>query len=117
LLKADRRWLTADRSTAEVLRMTRYILRRIILLVPTLFGVTLLVFFMIRLAPGTILDQCSAAVRAEFGAASLILAKGQANYETLSDCDRDVFFLLQVKCPVIAQHVGVPIGSMVIVIK
>lgn len=37
--------------------MTRYILRRLILLVPTLFGVTLLVFFMIRLAPGTILDQ------------------------------------------------------------
>jgi len=37
--------------------MTRYILRRIILLIPTMFGVTLLVFFMIRLAPGTILDQ------------------------------------------------------------
>ena len=65
-------------------------------------------------APGTILDQCSAAVREEFGAASLIVAKGQANYETLSDCDRDVFFLLQVKCPVIARYVGVPVGSMVI---
>jgi uncharacterized protein with ATP-grasp and redox domains len=65
-------------------------------------------------APGTILDQCSAVLRAEFDAASLILAKGQANYETLSDCRREVFFLLQVKCPVIAQHVGVPVGSMVI---
>lgn len=65
-------------------------------------------------APGTILNQCSAALRAEFDAASLILAKGQANYETLSDCGREIFFLLQVKCPVIAQHVGVPVGSMVI---
>lgn len=65
-------------------------------------------------APGTILDQCSAALRAEFDAARLIIAKGQANYETLSDCRREIFFLLQVKCPVIAQHVGVPVGSMVI---
>lgn len=65
-------------------------------------------------APGTILDRCSAEVQREFSAASLIVAKGQANYETLSDCDRDVFFLLQVKCPVIARHVGVPVGSMVI---
>ncbi len=65
-------------------------------------------------APGTILDQCSAALRVEFDAARLIVAKGQANYETLSDCGREVFFLLQVKCPVIAEHVGVPVGSMVI---
>lgn len=65
-------------------------------------------------APGTILDRCSAALRERFDKASLVIAKGQANYETLSDCDREVFFLLQVKCPVIAHHVGVPVGSMVI---
>jgi damage-control phosphatase, subfamily I len=65
-------------------------------------------------APGTILAQCSAAVRAEFGAAEIVVAKGQANYETLSDCGREVFFLLQVKCPVIARDLGVPVGSMVI---
>jgi hypothetical protein len=65
-------------------------------------------------APGTILHQCSAEFRAEFGAASLIVAKGQGNFETLSDCDKEVFFLMQVKCPVIARHVGVPVGSMVI---
>lgn len=65
-------------------------------------------------APGTILDRCSTAVRAAFDAADLVVAKGQANYETLSDCDGEVFFLLQVKCSVIAQYVGVPLGSMVI---
>ncbi len=64
--------------------------------------------------PATILDQCSATVREEFAAAPLIVAKGQANYETLSDCGREVFFLLQVKCPVIARDVGVAVGSMVI---
>jgi peptide/nickel transport system permease protein len=36
--------------------MTGYIARRLVLLIPTLLGVTLLVFFMVRLAPGTILD-------------------------------------------------------------
>lgn len=65
-------------------------------------------------APGTILDQCSTALRERFDAASLVVAKGQANYETLSDSAREVFFLLQVKCPVIAGHVGSPVGSMVI---
>ena len=65
-------------------------------------------------APGTILDQWPAALREAFDAASLIVAKGQANYETLSDCGREVFFLLQVKCPVIARDLYVPVGSMVI---
>ncbi len=65
-------------------------------------------------APGTILDLCSAALRERFDSASLVVAKGQANYETLSDNAREVFFLLQVKCPVIAGHVGTPVGSMVI---
>ena len=65
-------------------------------------------------APGTILDQWPAALRETFDAASLIVAKGQANYETLSNCDREVFFLLQVKCPVVARDLGVPVGSMVI---
>lgn len=28
-----------------------------------------------------------------------VAAKGQANYETLDDCNREVFFLLKIKCP------------------
>ncbi len=65
-------------------------------------------------APGTILGECSAAVREEFESARLVVAKGQANYETLNDCGREVFHLLQVKCSVIASDAGVPVGSMVI---
>ncbi len=37
--------------------MQRYILTRIVSLLPTLFGVTLLVFLMVRLIPGTIVEQ------------------------------------------------------------
>jgi uncharacterized protein with ATP-grasp and redox domains len=64
--------------------------------------------------PGTILSHCSAAFRAKFEAAPLILAKGMANYETLSGVSAPLFFLLQVKCPVISQDIGVPVGSAVV---
>ncbi len=65
-------------------------------------------------APGTILSMCSDDFRQRFQAAPLILAKGQANYETLSEVGSKVFCLLQVKCPVIADDIGVPVGSIVV---
>jgi uncharacterized protein with ATP-grasp and redox domains len=65
-------------------------------------------------APGTILSRCALAFRTLYDAAELIMAKGQANYETLSGAGRGVFFLLQTKCPVIARDVGVPVGSIVV---
>lgn len=33
----------------------------------------------------------------------MIIAKGQGNYEALSDEDKNIFFLLKIKCPVIAE--------------
>ena len=65
-------------------------------------------------APGTILSGCSAEFRALYERADLIIAKGQANYETLSTGGEQLFFLLKVKCPVIARDVGVPLGSIVL---
>jgi uncharacterized protein with ATP-grasp and redox domains len=65
-------------------------------------------------APGTILDRCSGEFREMYERAELIIAKGQANYETLSEEGPRVFFLLQTKCPVIARDVGVPVGSIVL---
>ncbi|HHN81878.1 MAG TPA: DUF89 family protein [Methanomicrobia archaeon] len=41
-----------------------------------------------------------------------IIAKGQGNYEMLSE-NEDIFFLLTPKCPVLAESVGVPVGSLV----
>jgi hypothetical protein len=52
--------------------------------------------------------------RRRFEAADLIIAKGQGNYETLSDVPADIFFLFKVKCPVIAEHVGQPVGTQVL---
>ena len=50
-------------------------------------------------APGTILEDCGDDFRRRFAAADLVIAKGQGNYETLSDVDKDMFFVLKAKCP------------------
>ena len=65
-------------------------------------------------APGTLLERCSADFRRRFERATLIVAKGQANYETLSGSRAPVFFLLQAKCDIIASDLGVSAGSIVI---
>jgi len=57
-------------------------------------------------APGTILDDCSEAFRERFDKADLIIAKGQGNYETLSEVQKDIYFVLRIKCPVLARDLG-----------
>lgn len=44
----------------------------------------------------------------------LVVAKGQANFESLDGCEKDVFFLFKAKCPVVANHIGCPVGSLVL---
>lgn len=63
---------------------------------------------------GTVLSTCSEAFRKRFEAAELILAKGMGNYETLSNVRAPIFFLLQVKCPVIGADIGAPKGAIVV---
>ncbi len=65
-------------------------------------------------APGTVLEECSEEFQDFYSAADLIIAKGQGNYETLSNADKNVFFLLTVKCPLIAVDIGAPLGSLVV---
>ncbi len=64
--------------------------------------------------PGTILSDCSAAFLEHFRTADLIIAKGQGNFETLSEESANIFFLFKAKCPVIAAHAGVPVGAQVL---
>lgn len=65
-------------------------------------------------APGTILESCSQTFRDRFEDADLIIAKGQGNYETLSDIDKDIFFILKAKCHVIAKDLGCEMGEMIL---
>lgn len=64
--------------------------------------------------PGTVLADCSASFRRLFASADLVLAKGQGNFETLDEADRRVFCLFRVKCPLVAEHCGHPVGSHVV---
>jgi uncharacterized protein with ATP-grasp and redox domains len=64
--------------------------------------------------PGTHLSSCTAEFRELFESAPLILAKGQANFETLSDVNRELYFLLKVKCEVVSQEINFPLGSLVL---
>jgi uncharacterized protein with ATP-grasp and redox domains len=54
--------------------------------------------------PGTPLSSCSPAFRAIFAQADLIISKGQGNFETLSEMQAPIYFLLTVKCETVAQH-------------
>lgn len=54
--------------------------------------------------PGTPVDSCSPEFQKYFSAADLIISKGQGNFETLSDVAGPIYFLLTVKCAVVAAH-------------
>ena len=64
--------------------------------------------------PGMILESCSQEFMRRFDRADLLLAKGQGNYETLSDINKNIFFILKAKCPVIAGDLGCEVGEMIL---
>jgi uncharacterized protein with ATP-grasp and redox domains len=65
-------------------------------------------------APGTLLNRCSEEFLKVYQKSDLILSKGQGNYESLSREDRSIFFLFNVKCPVIAEDVHCRIGDIIL---
>jgi uncharacterized protein with ATP-grasp and redox domains len=65
-------------------------------------------------APGTLLDRCSEEFLKNYKTSDLILSKGQGNYESLSEQHRSIFFLLNVKCPVIAEDIHCNVGELVL---
>jgi uncharacterized protein with ATP-grasp and redox domains len=66
-------------------------------------------------APGTILDDCSGAFQDRFKRADIIIAKGQGNFETLRNASANIFFLLKIKCSVVAAQTGLPIGTQALI--
>lgn len=55
---------------------------------------------------GTILSRTSAEFQRIFQEADVVIAKGQANYESLSEEKNNIYFLLMTKCKVIADDIG-----------
>ncbi len=64
-------------------------------------------------SPGTVLHRVSPEFRAVFDSANVVISKGQGNFETLEDSGREIYFMLMTKCSVVAEAVGVPLGSLV----
>lgn len=65
-------------------------------------------------AAGTVISFCSRDFLDRFYAADMVIAKGQGNYETLSDVDREVFLMFKSKCNVIARHSGSNVGDIIL---
>ena len=65
-------------------------------------------------APGTILEFCSESFKEIFYSSDLVISKGQANYETICDADRKIYFLTQIKCPIIEDDLGGKLGDWIV---
>lgn len=63
---------------------------------------------------GTVIEKTSTAFREIFYQADVIIAKGQGNYESLSESNRNhIFFLFMAKCDVVATSLKVAALSIV----
>lgn len=59
-------------------------------------------------APGTIINDCSDEFRKIFFDSSVIISKGQGNYETLFETEKEnIFFLFMTKCDYVANTLNV----------
>ncbi|MBN2232648.1 MAG: DUF89 family protein [Deltaproteobacteria bacterium] len=62
-------------------------------------------------APALLPDLMAPAVQQAIANADLVIAKGQGNYESLSQVPWPLYFLLHAKCPIVARHLEVPVGA------
>jgi uncharacterized protein with ATP-grasp and redox domains len=64
-------------------------------------------------APGIVWETASAAFKRVFAQANVVISKGQGNFEGLSNIEHNIYFLLVVKCDLIAEQIGVKEQSLV----
>ena len=64
--------------------------------------------------PGVVLSRISAEALSETNAADVLIAKGQANYEGLSGCGLNLFYIFMCKCRMFTERFGVPLFSGVL---
>jgi len=64
---------------------------------------------------GTCLPQCSQDFINLFNSVDLVISKGQANFETLVNEKRRIFFLFKVKCKLLSRKHHLPLGEYVLI--
>lgn len=62
---------------------------------------------------GTVLSRTNQVFQKIYREADLIICKGSANFESLSDTYGNRYFLMMVKCDVIAKYVNAPVHSLI----
>lgn len=65
-------------------------------------------------APGTLLHLCSEEFNDLFNKSDMIISKGQGNFESISGTEKDIFFMLVVKCNVLANFIGCKVRDAVL---
>ncbi len=60
---------------------------------------------------GTCLNRISNEARRKLEEADVIISKGQGNFETLSYCNKNVYYIFMCKCSMFAKRFGVPLYS------
>ena len=64
---------------------------------------------------GTFLPFCSQDFLNLFYSADMVISKGMANFETLVNEERRLFFLFKVKCRLISRKYNLPLGEYVLI--
>ncbi len=67
--------------------------------------------------PGIVLKYASKELLNYLKSSDMVISKGQGNYESLSSIDRDIFFLLMVKCPLVARDINTELAELVLRFK
>jgi uncharacterized protein with ATP-grasp and redox domains len=63
---------------------------------------------------GTVLPRCSSEFKDIFYSADMVISKGQANFETLAEEKRRIFFLFKVKCMLLCRKHNLPLNEYVL---
>ena len=67
--------------------------------------------------PGILLKYASNEFLELFNSVDMVISKGQGNYESLNESSRKIFFLLMVKCPLVARDMGTELARLVLEVK
>ena len=68
-------------------------------------------------SPGMLLSYASKKFIEIFESSDMVISKGQCNYEGLSDIDREVFFMLVVKCPLVAEDIKSEVSKLILKVR
>ncbi|RKY83742.1 hypothetical protein DRQ09_09585 [candidate division KSB1 bacterium] len=66
-------------------------------------------------APAFIPSESSKEAKFLFESSDLVIAKGQGNYESLSEVRKNIYFLLRLKCSIVAKDIGGKVGDNILI--